>query len=104
MTTKDAIGVYDRLSEKVFKLLCMGFKSGKIFFAWPALVGDDHNAAFRKGSDCREVFPETFVIKNKVGGGINRRVEIKPEEDGFSLASQLPYGSNLHPDHLFFKL
>jgi hypothetical protein len=66
MTTKDAVGIYDRLSEKVPELLCMGFKSGKIFFAWPALVGDYHNAAFRKGSDCREMLPEAFVIKDKV--------------------------------------
>jgi hypothetical protein len=44
------------------------------------------------------MFPETFVIENKIGGGIDRRVEIKPEEHGLSLTSQFPDGSNRHHD------
>jgi hypothetical protein len=101
MTPEDAVRVSDRLSKKVPELLCMGFEGSKIFFPGPALVGDNHNATFRKGTDCRKVFAEAFVIKNKVGGGVNRRVEIEPEEDGFSVAPQLPDGSNLHAGHLF---
>ena len=68
----------------------MGFQRGKIFFPGPALVGDDHNTAVRKSVDCREVLPEPFVIENKIGGGINGGVEIKPEEDGFSISIPVP--------------
>jgi hypothetical protein len=32
------------------------------------------------------VFPESLVIENKVGSGIDRGVKIEPEEDSFSAA------------------
>ncbi len=100
MTPEYAVCVLDRLSQQLLELLCMCFKRGEIFFPGSALVGDNHNAAVRKCADCRKVLPEPFIIKNNVGGGIDGGVEIEPEEDGFSVTSQLPDGSNLHPDHL----
>jgi hypothetical protein len=63
-------------------------------------VGDDHNPTVRKCADCGKVLTESFIIENNIGSGINRGVEIEPEEDGFSVTPQLPDGSNLHPDHL----
>jgi hypothetical protein len=100
MMPKYAVNVLDRLSQQLLELFCVSFKRGEIFFSGSALVGDNHNAAVRKCADCRKVLPEAFIIENNVGGGINGGVEIKPEEDGFSVTPQLPDGSNLHPDHL----
>jgi hypothetical protein len=100
MTPEDTVNVLDRFSQQLLELLCMCLKGGKIFFPGSALVGDNHNAAVRKYADCRKVLPEPFIIENNGGSGINGGVEIKPEEDGFSVTSQLPDGSNLHPDHL----
>ena len=101
MTPEDAVDIRHRFAEQLFELLGMGFKGGKVLFPGPALVGDDHDPAFLKGVDGREMLPETLVIKNKVGGGVDGGVEIEPEEDCFSFSSQFPDRSNRHPYLLY---
>jgi len=100
MTPENAINVLDWFSQKLLELLCVCFQRGEIFFTRSALVGYDNNTAFRKCADCRKVLPEPFIIEDNVGGGIDGRVEIEPEEHRFPVTPQLPDGSNLHPEHL----
>jgi hypothetical protein len=86
MTPEYAVDIFDRLSQKLFKLLSMGFKRSKILFPGSALVRDDHNTTVRESPDRGKVFTESLVIENKVGSRIDRGVKIEPEEDGFSAA------------------
>jgi hypothetical protein len=86
MTPEYAVDIFDRLSQQLFKLLGMGFQRRKILFPGSALVRDNHNATVRESPDGRKVFPESLVIENKVGSGIDRGVKIEPEEDSFSAA------------------
>ncbi len=96
MAPEDAIDIEDRFAQQLFKFLRVGLERGKVFFPGPALVGDDHDPAFFKGTESREMLPEALVIKNKICCGVDWGVEVQPEEDCFSFSSQVLYRSNRH--------
>jgi hypothetical protein len=78
----------------------MGFKSRKILLARTTLVRDDHHTTVRKCTDRGEMLPEPLVIQNKMGGGVNRGVQVKPEQYRLVAAPQFPDCTDRHPYYL----
>ena len=71
MPPENAVNVHDRCAKQLFKFFGMGLQGSEILLSRPALVGDDDEARVGKGTYCRQVFAEPFIVQNKVGGGID---------------------------------
>ena len=97
MAAENTVNISHGFAEELFQLLGMGFKGRKVLLSRPALVGDDHHTASGKGIDGGNVLPEPLVIEDVVGGRVDRRIQIEPEEHGLFFSTQFPDRPDSHP-------
>jgi len=76
------VDIFDRPFCQLLEFLGVHFERGKIFLPRPALVGDDHQTALPERLNGRDMLPEPLVIEDRVGGGIDGGVQVKPQEHG----------------------